>query len=137
MFVDDWGVGRPGRRRRAAALACCRRCAVRRDCGLQALAEVEDGLCLYGIRCGIEFTDVTPSRQLRDIERLRAVVASIQSSNEVGPRLGDARRAGARATVVKVYRKTPAREAVAVTRPQDAIRVTTAQRRSEPTLRAG
>jgi hypothetical protein len=35
------------------------------------------GLCLYGVRCGIEFTDVTPSRQERDVERLRAVVADL------------------------------------------------------------
>jgi hypothetical protein len=39
MFADEWGVGRPGRRRRAAALAWCRRCPVRKECGLQALAE--------------------------------------------------------------------------------------------------
>src|SRR5262245_20861187 len=63
MFADEWGVGRLGRRRRAAALSCCRRCPVRQECGLQALDEVDSGLCLYGVRCGIEFTDVTPSRQ--------------------------------------------------------------------------
>jgi hypothetical protein len=86
MFADDWGVGRPGRRRRATALACCRRCPVRRDCGLRALAEAEAGLCLYGVRCGIEFTDVTPSRQQRDIQRLRTAVAGTAEASN-GPRL--------------------------------------------------
>ena len=81
MFADDWGVGRPGRRRRAAALTRCRTCPVRWECGVQALTEVDEGLCLYGVRCGIEFTDVTPSRQQRDIERLRAVVAGVRPSN--------------------------------------------------------
>ena len=90
MFADDWGIGRHGRRRRAAALASCRQCSVRQDCGLQALAEVEAGLCLYGVRCGIEFTDVTPSRQQRDIERLRAAVAGMaEPSNVVRLRLVD------------------------------------------------
>ena len=77
MFVDQWGVGPRARRLRAAALSCCRRCPVRPDCGLEALAEVDAGLCLYGVRCGIEFTDVTPSRQQRDIARLRALVAKL------------------------------------------------------------
>ena len=82
MFPDEWGVGRHGRRHRAAALSCCRRCAVRQECGVQALAEVDDGLCLYGVRCGIEFTDVTPSRQQRDIDRLRALVTDmVEASN--------------------------------------------------------
>jgi hypothetical protein len=91
MFADDWGVGRSGRRRRAIALACCRRCAVRQNCGLQALVEVEAGLCLYGVRCGIEFTDVTPSRQQRDVERLRAAVAGVAEPSIVAQlRLVDA-----------------------------------------------
>jgi hypothetical protein len=81
MFVDDWGIGRYGRRRRAAALACCQRCPVRAECGRQALAEVDAGLCLYGVRSGIEFTEVTPSRRRCDVERLRAVVAGVQPSN--------------------------------------------------------
>lgn len=77
MFADDWGTGRLGRRQRARALACCRGCPTRLDCGRQALAEFDSGLCLYGVRCGIEFTDVTPSRQERDIARLRVVVAHL------------------------------------------------------------
>ena len=77
MFVDEWGAGRVGRRRRAAALSVCRRCPVRQECGIQALAEVDSGLCLYGVRCGIEFTDVTPSRQQQDIDRLEAIVARL------------------------------------------------------------
>ena len=84
MFADEWGVGRPGRRRRAAALACCRRCPVRKECGVQALAEVDGGLCLYGVRCGIEFTDVTPSRQQRDIDRLRALVTHLREPSVAG-----------------------------------------------------
>jgi len=47
------------------------------ECGVQALDEADEGLCLYGVRCGIEFTDVTPSRQQPDIDRLRAVVAGL------------------------------------------------------------
>jgi len=77
MFADDWGTGLQGRRRRTAALSCCRRCPVRSECGVQALDEADEGLCLYGVRCGIEFTDVTPSRQQPDIDRLRSVVAGL------------------------------------------------------------
>jgi hypothetical protein len=83
MFVDDWGIGREGRRNRAAALAVCRDCPVRRECGAEALDEVDRGLCLYGVRCGIEFTDVTPSRQQRDVERLRGVVAGLSEPSNV------------------------------------------------------
>jgi hypothetical protein len=100
MFADEWGVGRQGRRHRAAALSSCRRCPVRQQCGLQALAEVDSGLCLYGVRCGIEFTDVTPSRQQRDLERLRAVVAGmLKTSNAAGLRVVDSREG---AVAVKV-----------------------------------
>jgi hypothetical protein len=137
MFVDDWGVGRAGRRCRATALACCRRCVVRWECGRRALAEVEDGLCLYGVRCGIEFTDVTPSRQQRDIERLYAVVASLQSSNIGHANLTDAQQAVARATLVKVGRKSSARDATALAGPDDGIALRSADRRPEPVLRAG
>ena len=106
MFADEWGVGRHGRRLRAAALACCRRCAVRQECGVQALVEVDSGLCLYGVRCGIEFTDVTPSRQQRDIDRLRAVVAGLVGPTDATrPRVVDIRSrraASVRAVPVKV-----------------------------------
>jgi hypothetical protein len=77
MFADHWGVGGEARRRRAAALRTCRACPVRRPCGLAALAAVNAGFSLYGVLCGVAFTDVTPSRQERDIARLRAVVASL------------------------------------------------------------
>jgi len=77
MFADGWGVGRDARRHRAAALATCRACAVRRQCGQAALANVEDGMSLYGVLCGVEFTDVTASRQQRDVDRLRAVIARL------------------------------------------------------------
>jgi hypothetical protein len=78
MFADHWGVGRDARRHRTAALACCRTCPVRRQCGLAALADADAGLGIYGVHCGVEFTDVTPSRQARDIVRLRTVVAELQ-----------------------------------------------------------
>jgi hypothetical protein len=78
MFADRWGIGREARRHRAAALAACRRCPVRRECGQAALADVDAGMSLYGVLCGIEFTDVTPSRQQRDVARLRTVVASLE-----------------------------------------------------------
>jgi hypothetical protein len=71
-FPDDWGVGRPGRAMRARALAICRTCQIRRECGLQALREFDSGLPVYGIRCGIAFTDLT--RQDRQIARLRTLV---------------------------------------------------------------
>ena len=74
VFPDDWGVGRKGRAKRAQALALCRTCAVRRECGLQALREFDSGLDLYGIRCGIAFTDIT--RQDRSAARLRILVAA-------------------------------------------------------------
>jgi hypothetical protein len=34
-------------------------------------------MSLYGVRCGVEFTDVTASRQQRDVDRLRAVIARL------------------------------------------------------------
>ena len=77
MFADAWGEGRTARIRRAAALRCCTRCPVRRECGEQALADVEAGMSLYGVFCGIEFTDVTPCRQEPDLARLRALVADL------------------------------------------------------------
>ena len=77
MFADHWGVGADARRRRAAALRTCRKCPVRRACGLSALAAVDAGFSLYGVLCGVAFTDVTPSRQWRDVARLRSVVASL------------------------------------------------------------
>src|SRR3954466_4256763 len=77
MFADSWGAGRDARRHRAAALATCRTCVVRRQCGEAALATVDAGMSLYGVLCGVEFTDVTASRQQRDVERLRAVIARL------------------------------------------------------------
>jgi hypothetical protein len=77
MFADSWGAGRDARRHRAAALATCRNCVVRRQCGEAALATVEAGMSLYGVLCGVEFTDVTASRQQRDVDRLRAVIARL------------------------------------------------------------
>jgi hypothetical protein len=85
MFADGWGVGREARRRRTAALATCRKCVVRRHCGVSALAEVDAGMSLYGVVCGIEFTDVTPSRQSRDVARLRAVVAKFDPARGCRP----------------------------------------------------
>jgi hypothetical protein len=84
MFVDQWGTGRDARRRRAAALATCRRCAVRRECGLAALADVDAGMTLYGVLCGVEFTDVTPCRQQKDVARLRAVVVKLSEVTAAG-----------------------------------------------------
>ena len=83
-FPDDWGVGRQGRAKRAQALAVCRTCPVRRECGLQALREFDRGLDVYGIRCGIAFTDIT--RQDRQIARLRTLVgqARLSASPMVG-----------------------------------------------------
>jgi hypothetical protein len=72
VFPDDWGAGRQGRAKRAQALAVCRTCSVRRDCGLEALRDFDAGLVVYGIRCGIVFTDIT--RQDRQIARLRTMV---------------------------------------------------------------
>jgi hypothetical protein len=69
-----WGVGRHGRAKRARALAVCRTCTVSRDCGLKALREFDSGLEVYGIRCGIVFTDIT--RQDRQIARLRTLVTA-------------------------------------------------------------
>jgi len=77
MFADSWEVGRAARRYRAAALATCRACVVRRQCGEAALANVQAGMSLYGVLCGVEFTDVTASRQQRDVDRLRAVIARL------------------------------------------------------------
>src|SRR4051812_5732606 len=77
MFADSWGVGRDARRHRAAALATCLTCVVRRQCGEAALANIEAGMSLYGVLCGVEFTDVTPTRQQRDVDRLRAVIARL------------------------------------------------------------
>ena len=77
MFADSWEAGRAARRYRAAALATCRACVVRRQCGEAALANVEAGMSLYGVLCGVEFTDVTASRQRRDVDRLRAVIATL------------------------------------------------------------
>ncbi len=74
LFPDDWGVGRQGRAKRAQALAICRTCPVVRECGLQALREFDSGLEVYGIRCGIAFTDIT--RQDRQIARLRNLVTA-------------------------------------------------------------
>jgi hypothetical protein len=71
-FPDDWGVGRRARAKRAQALANCRTCPIRRECGLEALREFDIGLPVYGIRCGIAFTDLT--RQDRQIARLRTLV---------------------------------------------------------------
>jgi hypothetical protein len=34
-------------------------------------------MSLYGVLCGVEFTDVTASRQQRDVDRLRAVIARL------------------------------------------------------------
>ena len=84
MFADHWGVGADARRRRAAALRTCRKCPVRRACGLAALAAVDAGVSLYGVLCGVAFTDVTPSRQWRDVARLRAVVASLDKPAAAG-----------------------------------------------------
>ena len=84
MFADHWGVGPDARRRRAAALQTCRKCPVRRACGLSALAAVDAGFSLYGVLCGVAFTDVTPSRQWRDVARLRAVVASLDQLGSAG-----------------------------------------------------
>jgi hypothetical protein len=83
-FPDEWGVGRQGRAKRAQALAICRTCPVRRECGLQALREFDSGLVVYGIRCGIAFTDIT--RQDRQIARLRTLVgqARLTASPVVG-----------------------------------------------------
>jgi hypothetical protein len=80
MFADQWGVGGDARRCRTAALATCRTCVVRRQCGVTALAQVDAGMSLYGVVCGIEFTDVLPSRQSHDVARLRAVVAKLDQS---------------------------------------------------------
>jgi hypothetical protein len=77
MFADRWGIGRGAARQRAAALAACRSCPVRRECGIAALADVDAGMSLYGVLCGVEFTDVTPCRQERDVARLRVVVAGL------------------------------------------------------------
>jgi hypothetical protein len=55
-------------------------CSVRLDCGRTALAAADAGQVLYGVLCGVEFTDVTPCRQDSDIERLRAVVAELEQS---------------------------------------------------------
>src|SRR5262249_45903446 len=85
MFADQWGVGRDGRRRRSAALATCRACPVRSESGRAALAEIAAGLVLSGVRCGVEFTDVTPSRQSRDVDRLRLVVARLDQGLRAGP----------------------------------------------------
>lgn len=84
MFADHWGVGADARRRRAAALRTCRKCPVRQACGLSALAAVDAGFSLYGVLCGVAFTDVTPSRQWRDVARLRAVVASLDGPASAG-----------------------------------------------------
>ena len=84
MFADRWGIGQSARRQRTAALAACRRCPVRRECGLAALADVEAGMSLYGVLCGVEFTDVTPSRQQRDVARLRLVVAALEEGPSGG-----------------------------------------------------
>src|SRR3954447_7308774 len=85
MFADSWGAGRDARRHRAAALATCRTCVVRRQCGEAALATVDAGMSLYGVLCGVEFTDVTASRQQRDVERLRAVIARLGESVAADP----------------------------------------------------
>jgi hypothetical protein len=87
MFVDQWGAGRDARRCRVAALATCRTCVVRRECGLAALADVDAGMSLYGVLCGVEFTDVTPSRQQKDVDRLRAVVAKLDEAAAAGSSL--------------------------------------------------
>jgi len=50
---------------------------MRLECGRTALQVVETSGSLYGVWCGVEFTDVTPSRQERDVNRLRAVVARL------------------------------------------------------------
>jgi hypothetical protein len=84
MFADRWGIGESARRQRTAALAACRRCPVRRECGLAALADVDAGMSLYGVLCGVEFTDVTPSRQQRDVARLRLVVAALEEDPSGG-----------------------------------------------------
>ena len=73
-FPDDWGTGRHGRARRSRALANCRTCPIRRQCGEEALDEYEAGLDLYGIRGGVVFSDVT--RPEAAIVRLRRLVAA-------------------------------------------------------------
>jgi WhiB family redox-sensing transcriptional regulator len=82
MFEDSWGeAGLKRRGRRAAALAVCRYCPVRRECGEAALASVDAGVPLYGIWCGVEFTDVTPCRQDPLVARLRAIVEAERDRN--------------------------------------------------------
>jgi len=49
-----------------------------------ACREVDAGVSLYGVLCGVAFTDVTPSRQWRDVARLRAVVASLDKPAAAG-----------------------------------------------------
>jgi hypothetical protein len=85
MFEDAWGIGREGRSKRATALRCCQRCPVRRECGQAALDAFDAGQAIYGVVGGIEFTDVTPSRQVPDVERLRAVVVKLTQHVPDGP----------------------------------------------------
>lgn len=73
VFPDAWGIGRRGRARRSQALALCRMCPQKLQCARQALAEVEAGMPLYGVRAGVAFVDV--ARQDRQVARLRALVA--------------------------------------------------------------
>jgi hypothetical protein len=136
MFADDWGVGRSGRRHRAAALAVCRRCAVSRECGLRALAEVEEGLCLYGVRAGIEFTDVTPSRQQRDVERLRAVVQDRQPSIGRRPALSVARQAVESRAILEIRRNVHTSASVTDSFPDHPSAATAIDRDEELLLQA-
>jgi hypothetical protein len=111
MFADRWGVGAQARRLRTAALATCRTCVVRRECGLAALADIDAGMSLYGVHCGIEFTDVTPSRQERDVARLRAVVASLDpatSADSPAPAMSAVRRSGRGPLLSQLHQPPPA-----------------------------
>jgi Transcription factor WhiB len=111
MFADRWGVGAQARRLRTAALATCRTCVVRRECGLAALADIDAGMSLYGVHCGIEFTDVTPSRQERDVARLRTVVASLDpatSADSPEARMSSLRRSGRGPLLAQLHQPPPA-----------------------------
>jgi hypothetical protein len=77
MFPDEWPIGREGRTARSQALQLCRFCPVRLECGQEAVRRLDAGQILYGVHCGVVFTDVTPSRQARDVKRLRSVVAAL------------------------------------------------------------
>lgn len=73
-FPDDWGIGRRGVAIHSRALALCRGCPVRILCGQRALEEYESHREVYGVRCGIAFTDVERVRQALKIECLRAIL---------------------------------------------------------------